>query len=79
MKHTFTQNDLVAYVYGDGTPAQLAAAESALAGDPVLVSDLVELVEAQASLPRVRFSPRARILKAIRRYATGEPSPQLCC
>ena len=49
-----------------------------MAADPVLVSEMVELVEAQASLPRVRFGPRRRIVNAILRYATGDVSPQLC-
>ena len=78
MMHTFTQNDLVAYVYGDASPDQTEATEAALAADPVLVSEMVELVEAQASLPRVRFSPRRRMVNAILRYATGDVSPQLC-
>ena len=69
MMRTFTLNDLVAYTYGDTTPAQLAATEAALAGDPVLRTKLTELVEAQAALPKVKFRPRRRLLNAIRRYA----------
>lgn len=78
MKHTFTRNDLVAYVYGDATPAQAKATEAALAADPVLRHELAQLVAAQASLPRVRFSPRRRLVDAIRRYASSKASPRLC-
>ena len=73
MMHTFTKNDLVAYCYGDTTPAQADATEAALAGDPVLRHELTELTEAQAALPRLRFQPKKRLLAAIRRYAAGEP------
>ncbi len=79
MKQRFTQEDLVAYVYGEASKEQIAATEAALAADPALITELSRLVEAQASLPRVRFSPRKSIVKAILRYARGEPAPQLCC
>ncbi len=69
MMQTFTLNDLVAYAYGDTTPAQLRATEAAIAGDPVIRMELTELVEAQAALPKVSFRPRRRLLEAIRRYA----------
>ena len=56
MDQTFTKNDIVAYLYGESTPAQTRATEAALAADPVLRGELAELTQAQASLPRVRFS-----------------------
>ncbi len=79
MKQSFTQEDLVAYAYGEASKEQLAATEAALAADPALITELTRLVEAQASLPNIRFSPRKSIVKAILRYARGEPAPQLCC
>ncbi|THH39737.1 anti-sigma factor [Neolewinella litorea] len=78
MKQQFTQEDLVAYVYGEADRDQIRATEAALAADPALVTELTRLVEAQASLPKVRFSPRKRIVNAILRYARNEPAPQLC-
>lgn len=79
MKKTFTKNDLVAYAYGEATEEQIQATEAALTADPALITELIRMVEAQAALPRVTFSPRRRILKAILRYARGEPSSgQLC-
>lgn len=78
MKQQFTQDDLVAYVYGEASRDQIQATEAALAADPALVTELTRLVEAQANLPKVRFSPRRRIVKAILRYARNEPAPQLC-
>ena len=69
MTQTFTLNDLVAYAYGDTTRAQAQATEAALAADPVLVTELAELVESQARLPKVRFNARRRLLDAIRKYA----------
>jgi len=79
MKQSFTQEDLVAYVYGEATKAQIEATEDAIAADPALITELTRLVEAQAALPKVKFHPRRRIVDAILRYARGEPSPQLCC
>lgn len=78
MKHTFTQNDLVAYVYGEASPEQIAATEDALAADPALVTDLVRMVEAQAALPKISFHPRPRILNKIMDYARGKSDLRLC-
>jgi anti-sigma factor RsiW len=76
MKQTFTSNDMIAYLYGESTPAQTRATEAALAADPVLRGELAELTQAQASVPRVRFSARRRLLDAVRNYAFG-PDLQL--
>ena len=76
MDQTFTKNDIVAYLYGESTPAQTRATEAALAADPVLRGELAELTQAQASLPRVRFSARRRLLEVVRNYAFG-PDLQL--
>jgi anti-sigma factor RsiW len=76
MDQTFTQNDIVAYLYGESTPAQTRVTEAALAGDPVLRGELAELTQAQASVPRVRFSARRRLLQVVRSYALG-PDLQL--
>lgn len=79
MKQTFTPEDLVAYAYGEASKDQIEATEGAIAADPALITELVRLVEAQAALPKVKFHPPRRIVKAIMRYARGEPAPQLCC
>ena len=76
MHKTFTKNDMIAYMYGDSTPAQTEATEAALAADPVLRGELAELTQTQASLPRVRFNAKRRLLGAIRSYAFG-PDLQL--
>ncbi|MFT4685297.1 MAG: anti-sigma factor RsiW [Neolewinella sp.] len=76
MQQTFTPNDIVAYLYGESTPAQTRATEAALAADPVLRGELTELTQTQASLPRVRFSARRRLLSVVRNYAFG-PDLQL--
>ncbi len=76
MPHTSPQIDMIAYLYGESTPAQTKATEAAIAADPVLRGELAELTQAQASLPRVRFSARRRLLDAIRNYAGG-PDLQL--
>lgn len=78
MKQAFTQEDLVAYVYGEATGEQIRLTEAALAADPALRMELTRLVEAQASLPKVRFNPRRTIINKILRYARTEPAPQLC-
>lgn len=78
MKKTFTKNDLVAYAYGEATEEQIRATEAALDADPALITELVRMVEAQATLPRVKFSPRRRIIDAILRYAKSDSPGQLC-
>ncbi|SER28554.1 hypothetical protein SAMN05444359_13240 [Neolewinella agarilytica] len=76
MHKTFTQDDMIAYLYGESTPAEMEATEAALAADPVLRGELAELTQAQASLPRVRFNARRRLMDVIRSYAMG-PDLQL--
>lgn len=76
MNQTFTQNDMIAYLYGESTSAQTRATEAAMAADPVLRGEFGELTQAQASLPKVRFNARRRLLQAIRNYAVG-PDLQL--
>ena len=76
MDQTSTQTDMIAYLYGECTPAQTRATEAALAADPVLRGELAELTQAQASLPRVRFNARRRLLSVVRKYAMG-PDLQL--
>lgn len=78
MKQHFTQDDLMAYVYGEASQEQIQVTEAAIAADPVLRGELTRLVESAANLPKVRFNPRRRIIKAILRYARSEPAPQLC-
>lgn len=76
MPQTSTQFDMIAYLYGESTPSQTKATEAALAADPVLRSELAELTQAQASVPRVKFNARRRLLDVIRTYAAG-PDLQL--
>lgn len=70
MAQSFTL-DVIAYLYGESTPAQTRATEAALAADPVLRGELADLTAAQAALPKVRFHARERLLRAIRGYARG--------
>ena len=76
MFQTSTQLDMIAYLYGESSPAQTKATEAAIAADPVVRGELAELVQAQAALPKVRFSARKRLLRVIRSYAAG-PDLQL--
>ncbi|OAV44712.1 hypothetical protein [Lewinella sp. 4G2] len=76
MQQTSTQFDMIAYLYGEATPAQVRATENAIAADPVVRRELTELVEAQASLPKVAFSAPRRLMRALRNYASG-PDLQL--
>ncbi|NJC26349.1 hypothetical protein [Neolewinella antarctica] len=76
MQQSSTHLDLVTYLYGESTTAQAQATEKSLAGDPVLRHEFTDLVQAQASLPKVRFSARKRLLQVIRKYAAG-PDLQL--
>ncbi|MFT6000195.1 MAG: anti-sigma factor RsiW [Neolewinella sp.] len=76
MDQTSTQINMVAYLYGESTPAQTRATEAALAADPVLRGELTELTQTQAAVPKVRFNARRRLLNVVRNYAFG-PDLQL--
>jgi len=78
MTKNFTPIDLIAYLYGESTPAQTSATESALAADPVLADELDDMVVAQSALPRVKFNAPKRVLRSI--LGHSEESHQcLCC
>ncbi|MEM6397673.1 MAG: hypothetical protein AAF741_15095 [Bacteroidota bacterium] len=77
MKHSFTQIDLITYLYGEATPENADRTEAALAGDPVLYDDLEELTLAQAALPRIKFNAPKRLLRSLLDYSSRRRP--VCC
>lgn len=77
MKQTLPTLDLISYLYGEASPAQIRAAEAAIAADPVNRNELTELQIAKASFPKVMFNAPRRVLRKI--LGHSEQNQQLVC
>ncbi|MEZ4986768.1 MAG: hypothetical protein R2795_17310 [Saprospiraceae bacterium] len=69
MKHIFTPEDLIAYLYSETTLAKRLAIQEALRRDPALSIELESLRIAQQQFPKVRFTAPKRSLNAILQYS----------
>lgn len=78
MMQNSTQTNLVAYLYGDATPARAEETEAALAADPLLAEELDELSMAKSNVPRVLFSAPPAVLGRIIGYSAEQQPCVLC-
>lgn len=69
MKHVFTPDNLLPYLYQECSASQRLATEDAIHGDPVLQQELDELQAAKQQLPNVRFQAPSRSLKRVLNYS----------
>ena len=69
MKHIFTPDNLLPYLYQECSASQRLATEDAIHGDPVLQQELNELQAAKLQLPKVKFRASQRSLKQVMNYS----------
>lgn len=69
MKHVFTPQDLIAYLYSEVSIAQRLAIQEALRSDPALALELEQLRIAKQQFPQVRFTAPKRSLQHILNYS----------
>jgi anti-sigma factor RsiW len=69
MKHVFTPQDLIAYLYSEVSIARRLAIQDALRSDPVLAMELEELRISKQQFPQVRFTAPKRSLERVLRYS----------
>lgn len=67
--HSFTQGDLLQYMYGETSNDKTAAIKAALQTDWNLNEEYQELIAAQQSLEKVSLSPRKKAIDFILNYA----------
>jgi hypothetical protein len=70
--HSFTQEDLIQYMYGETSHEKTTAIKDALTNDWELREAYEVLASAQKSLEKVSLSPRKKALDFIISYA-GNP------
>ncbi|MEN9569079.1 MAG: hypothetical protein RL172_310 [Bacteroidota bacterium] len=74
--HSFTQEDLLLYVYGDTSADQTAAIRQALEVDWKLKEEYDALVSVQQQLSEIQHTPRKKAIDFILAYA-GKPVQEL--
>lgn len=69
MEKTFTQQDLIRFLYKETTISESRDIEQVIEEDWVAREEYEEIKSAAASLPKVEFSPSDRVLSEILRYS----------
>ena len=69
MKHNFTQNSLVRFIYKEATSAERMALTDALHEDRKLYEEYCKLRNQARKLPRVSFQPSASAIQNILKYS----------
>ena len=69
MKHNFTPEHLLLYIYKETTSVESLNIEQALNCDDELYLNYLDLVDARQQLPRVLFNPSSQALGRIMRYS----------
>ncbi|MCB0636828.1 MAG: hypothetical protein KDC54_09445 [Lewinella sp.] len=69
MKHNFTPEDFIAFLYHETSTSDRLAMEDALHGDPALAAELEGLRRAKNLLPRVKFNAAERSLQRVLSYS----------
>lgn len=69
MKHVFTSQDLIAYLYSEVSIVRRLAIQDALRSDPALAMELEELRISKQQFPQVRFTAPKRSLQSILNYS----------
>lgn len=69
MKHKFTPEDLIAYLYHETSTSDRLALEAAFHADPAMASEMEELRRAKHYLPKVKFNAADRSLQRVLSYS----------
>ncbi|MEM1121600.1 MAG: hypothetical protein AAGJ18_14210 [Bacteroidota bacterium] len=69
MKQTFTNNDLVKFIYKETSAVETLAIQEALLMDAVLFDSYQSLMEGYSELPKVTFAPTNNALQNILKYS----------
>ncbi len=67
--HSFMQEDLLSYIYGETSPDQSNAIKAALETDWILMEKYQELISAKNELTDQKLSPRKEAVDFILNYA----------
>ncbi len=74
MIKTFTQNDVVRYVYEETSPEENLLIEDALMSEPELMTFFLEALEMRSLMNRIERQPRESTVTTILNYSKHHPA-----
>ena len=74
MTKTFTQDDVVRYVYEETSPEENLLIEDALMSEPDLMTFFLEALELRALMNKIERQPRVSTVQAILNYSQNHPA-----
>lgn len=69
MKHKFTSNDLIRFLYKETSVAETMGIAESLSDDQLLLEEYQALKNNFQQLPKAKFSPSQRTIQNILRYS----------
>lgn len=74
MTKTFTQDDVVRYVYEETSPEENLLIEDAMMSEPELMTFFLEALELRALMNKIERQPRVSTVQAILNYSQHHPA-----
>ena len=75
MTKTFTQNDVLRYIYEETNSEDSSLIEESLVADPELLLFYLDMADLKLNLNQVEMSPSAQTVDAILAYSRNHPKP----
>ncbi|AQG81869.1 hypothetical protein [Spirosoma montaniterrae] len=73
MTKTFTQDDVIRYVYEETSPEESLLIEDAIMTEPELMTFFLDALELRALLNKIERQPRESTVSTILRYSRSHP------
>lgn len=77
MTKTFTQDDVVRYVYEETTDEENLLIEEAMMAEPALMGFFMDALELRSLMNKIERQPRPSTIDAILSYSSNHPLTQL--
>lgn len=74
MTKTFTQDDVVRYVYEETSPEESLLIEDAMMAEPELMTFFLEALELRALMNKIERQPHENTVSAILTYSKNHPA-----
>lgn len=74
MIKTFTQDDVIRYVYEETSPEENLLIEDAMMSEPELMTFFLEALELRALMNKIERQPRTSTVQAILQYSKDHPA-----
>lgn len=74
MTKTFTQDDVIRYVYEETSPEENLLIEDALMSEPELMTFFLDALEMRSLMNRIERQPRQSTVQAILSYSQNHPA-----